>query len=93
MLRLYPEDTYLNVCAQFLEDLVDLVFEPSAQHLVSFIQNKHLDPFWGYAKRRQVRTQLFSLHKRNPDEQDLRYLHRCLRLSMSYTRPGVPTTM
>lgn len=41
---------YLNVCAQFLEDLIDLIFETSTQHLVSFIQNKHLDPFWGCAE-------------------------------------------
>ena len=39
------KDTYLNVCAQLLEDLIDLIFEPSTQHLVSFIQNKHLDEF------------------------------------------------
>lgn len=38
-------DTYLNVCTQFLEDLIDLIFEPSTQHLISFIQNKHLDHF------------------------------------------------
>lgn len=45
LLCLYPKDTYLNVCTQFLEDLIDLIFEPSTQHLISFIQNKHLDPF------------------------------------------------
>ena len=39
------KDTYLNVCAQLLEDLIDLIFEASTQHLVSFIQNKHLDEF------------------------------------------------
>lgn len=44
------KNTYLNVCAQFLEDLIDLIFEPSTQHLISFIQNKHLDPFWGCAE-------------------------------------------
>lgn len=38
------KDTYLNVCAQFLEDLIDLILEPSTQHLIGFIQNKHLDP-------------------------------------------------
>lgn len=38
-------DTHLDVCAQFLEDLVDLIFEPSAQHLVGFIQDEHLDQF------------------------------------------------
>lgn len=37
------QDTHLDVCAQLLKDLVDLIFEPSAQHLVSLIQNKHLD--------------------------------------------------
>lgn len=37
------KDTHLDVCAQFLEDLVDLIFEPSAQHLIGFIQNEHLD--------------------------------------------------
>lgn len=39
--------SYLNVCAQFLEDLVDLIFEATTQHLIGFIQNKHFDPFWG----------------------------------------------
>lgn len=47
VLCLYPRYTYLNVCAQFLEDLIDLILEPSTQHLISFIQNKHLDIFWG----------------------------------------------
>lgn len=41
------KQTYLNICAQFLEDLIDLILEPSTQHLISFIQNKHLNPFWG----------------------------------------------
>lgn len=41
---------YLNVCAQFLEDLIDLIFEASTQHLISFIQDKHLDPSWGCAE-------------------------------------------
>lgn len=45
VLCLCQKDTYLNVCTQFLEDLVDLIFESSTQHLISFIQNKHLDPF------------------------------------------------
>lgn len=36
-------DTYLNVSTQFLKDLVDLIFESPTQHLISFIQNKHLD--------------------------------------------------
>lgn len=38
--------TYLNVCTQFLKDLVDLIFEPPTQHLIGFIQNKHFDKFW-----------------------------------------------
>lgn len=38
--------SYLNVCAQFLEDLIDLILEAATQHLIGFIQNKHLDPFW-----------------------------------------------
>lgn len=38
-------ETHLNVGAQFLEDLIDLILEPSTQHLVSFIQYKHLDVF------------------------------------------------
>lgn len=41
------KSTNLNVCAQFLEDLIDLIFEPSTQHLISLVQNKHLDILWG----------------------------------------------
>lgn len=37
---------YLDVCAELLEDLIDLILKPSTQHFISFIQNKHLDPFW-----------------------------------------------
>lgn len=39
--------THLNVCAQLLEDLIDLILEPSTQHFVGLIQNKHLDVLWG----------------------------------------------
>lgn len=39
--------TYLNVCAQLLEDFIDLILEPSTQHLICLIQDKHFDPFRG----------------------------------------------
>lgn len=44
---MFCQITHLNVCAQFLEDLIDLILEPSTQHLISLIQNKHLDILWG----------------------------------------------
>ena len=34
---------YLNARVKMPEDIVDLILESSGQHLVSFIQNKHLD--------------------------------------------------
>ena len=34
---------YLGVRGQLLEDLIDLVLEPSTQHLIGFIQSKLLD--------------------------------------------------
>lgn len=43
MFVMCPSYTYLNVCTQFLKDLIDLIFESSTQHLIGFIQNKHLD--------------------------------------------------
>ena len=33
--------SYLDVILECLEDIVDLVFETTRQHLVSFIQHKH----------------------------------------------------
>ena len=71
VLCLYSEDTHLNVCAQFLEDLIDLIFETSTQHLVSFIQNKHLDPFWGCIRNAVSEVKYKIPYKSFPFEHDL----------------------
>lgn len=46
--------SYLSAARQLLEDLIDLVFEPSTQHLVGLIQHKHLDAFGSCTKKNMV---------------------------------------
>ena len=43
MVLLLSTFPHLGVTVHVSEDLIDLVLEPSVQHLVSFVQHKHLD--------------------------------------------------
>lgn len=55
-IQLYPwissaarqNPTHLNVCAQLLEDFIDLILETTTQHFIRLIQDEHLDPFRSY---------------------------------------------
>ena len=45
--------TYLRAGGELLEDLVDLVLEPSTQHLICLVQHKHLDVLGGWMEGRR----------------------------------------
>lgn len=39
----YPMVSDLGICVHVPKDLVDLILEAPVQHLISFVQHKHLD--------------------------------------------------
>ena len=42
-----PSPSHLRAGVELLEDLIDLILETSAQHLISLIKDKHLDVLGG----------------------------------------------